>query len=1227
MVILQLVVVWLCFGVGSARSHAVDLASATVASATARCAKEPTQRVDCYPPSANFPEPTEELCLAQGCCWKSLENGGVPCAFASAEAPSKRQCSNVAKPSRMACRNPRFASPKVLEDAGVCESAGCCFENGECFQPLTEGYELLTLDETSNGWRGTLALRRGSHGPFGNDVSLLELHVVRESSSQVRIRITDPAFPRYEVPDLPVRRQEEGEGDTGTESDYKVHFMPWPFGVAVTRRHSGEVLFNSTPPVEREEDGVSFSGLVFENQFIEISTQLSGTEDGDDPILYGLGERLGSARLCADDGGDLYPMFARAPNASAPVHTRSGGDNLYGVHPFVLQLEDGQSGNAHGIFVLSSNAMEVVARRDALTYRLTGGVLDMFVFTGPTPQDAIQQYTDVVGHPVMPPYWALGYHVGSRAGDESSMDDAVKVVTQLRMAGVPMDAYWQDFDYMVENGRALSLDESKFPRREMRSFIDNLHFHSQYFVCVQGPAISTANSSSERTARGVARYNRVAKAELAARDEDRRVDEDSRDSDHDPSSQDNRSYHEDYSSEEGSRSESESYSDEDRSEDSDVGSEASEEQSKSGDREWDPLARGEELDVFVKGVNGERYAQKAFKSGWAVFVDFFHPEASRYWHEQLANLHKFVLPFDGLWLDTNEPSSACDCALAAEDDICAHICNERHLTEPQQEEGAAVKLEEVPVASDGGFIRTNDVNFPFDPYRQPFVPGQNEPQIGGHGNLNSATLPMAALHYSSLHYNLHSLYGHAQARATHHALNAIVKKRSVLLSRSTFSGSGKYAGHWLGDATEASWEQLRLSISGTLQMNLLGVPLTGPNVCGSRGRSSTELCVRWHQAASFLPLLRNHVESDGGKQTPVDFDADALNILRSTLLRRYRYLPYMYTLFYEAHISGSPVVRPLSFEFPGDKNARDIEHQYLLGPALMVSPVVHEGAISAEVYFPDAHWYDAHNGKMALDTAADDNRRVSLLTPLPKLQVHIRGGYVIPTQQALTTTALSRRGAFTLLAALDMTQKHPSAEGKLYLDDGDSLSAVADHRYSLMRFGVFQNSNDTLEFRGRVKFHGYAGPEMQADLNEIRVYGVRGDGFTANASMDTTIVSRGGEGSPHQHSIKAGYFAQSDMLVLSDLAMSIGQEFHVKVVAQPGVAPRGKKKEASKSVGANTYGKSGGEEGKGAKSTEKKKKPKFSVTGIVGIVVGCAFLTAIILVFLLRRRRQGYEAI
>ncbi|KAI9908433.1 hypothetical protein PsorP6_003768 [Peronosclerospora sorghi] len=255
----------------------------SVTTSTTEFVEETDSRVDCYPPRANFPE-TTEVCLAQGFCWKSLENGGIPCAFPAAKTPTA-QCENVPKVLRISFRSPRFALLKVLEDADTCGSVGCCFDDGECFQPMAKGYELLTLDKTTDGWRGTLALQHESHGTFGNDLALLELNVVRLSTNQVRIHITDPEFPRYDVPDMPVRRQEENADE---EEDFQVHFTPRPFGVSVSRRHSGELLFNSTTPVEKDEDGARFSGLIYENQFIEISTQLTCNDD-DNPILYGLG--------------------------------------------------------------------------------------------------------------------------------------------------------------------------------------------------------------------------------------------------------------------------------------------------------------------------------------------------------------------------------------------------------------------------------------------------------------------------------------------------------------------------------------------------------------------------------------------------------------------------------------------------------------------------------------------------------------------------------------------------------------------------------------------------------------------------------------------------------------------------------------------------------------------------------------------------------------------------
>lgn len=1072
---------------------------------------------------------------------------------------------------------------------------GCCFDDdtNACFQPFFEGYELLTLKEVTDGWRGTLALKHFAHGPFGNDVPLLLLHVIRETKHRVRVRITDLAFPRYEVPD--VLAQETNTTSDDKSASYKVEFTKRPFGIAVTRKDTGEVLFNSTPPIEKDR---FFNGLVFANQFLEISTQLQDDNEGEDddksgPVLYGLGERVAPLRLNADAKGDHYPMFARDQPADTP-HTREGGDNLYGVHPFYMQLLE--SGRAHGVFLLSSNAMEVVTQRDALTYRTTGGVIDLFIFAGSTPQEVVSQYTELVGKPEMPPYWALGYHLGHWG--TKSVNESVALATQMRDEGIPLEALWLDIDYM-DNRISFTLDEEHFPRDELQRFVDNLHFHNQYFVAVHIPAINSEDS-------------------------DRRPEEDTTEEDT-IVSEDTRSHK--------------------------MSLNVSISNTTASSHSYEPLNRAKEMSVLVKGVQGETFAEKYLWSGWSVFVDFFHPNASEYWFEQLATFHDTLVPFDGLWLDMNEPSSSCDFAFADDANACpAHAAvalERRRMQRATDEDDASYEItfeslnDQVPAGDKGGFIRSSDVAFPFDPYRQPFAPGQSTMNRGGHGNLNSATLPMAALHHTSLHYNLHSLYGHTAARATRQALDRVLAKRSLLLSRSTYAGSGQFTGHWLGN-NAATWENLQLSIAGVLQMNLLGIPLTGPNVCGYKGDASKELCVRWHQAAAFFPLMRNHARKHTVGQAPVDFDGDAVNILRDTLLQRYRYLPYMYTQFYTAHVAGTPAVRPLMVEFPEDKACQAIEHQYLLGQALMVSPVVEKGAISKRVYFPNATWYDAESGKLADVHPKSKDRTINLLTPLNRLQLHVRGGHIVPTQQPAITTTMSRRGGFTLLVALSSggdDDQHPHAVGELFVDDGDSLDSVEDERFSCIQFGAFQNASDRLDFKSSVVKHGYDGPEMHVNLKEIRVYGLS-QGFRANSSLHATLSTGNGGGSGSGKnamnmekreggpSVRVEYFANAKTLVLSDLNMRIGQAFHVQVAAKPGKPDHvpDDAKDADTSEASGQQQGDGDGEGNGHQKTQSKKS--YSVLAIVGTVVGVLFLLGVLVVCILQRRRNnGYNPI
>ncbi len=81
--------------------------------------------------------------------------------------------------------------------------------------------------------------------------------------------------------------------------------------------------------------------------------------------------------------------------------------------------------------------------------------------------------------------------------------------------------------------------------------------------------------------------------------------------------------------------------------------------SAAGGEDYAPLAAGLRHQVFIRDKTGKAPAQGRVWPGDVYFPDFLHPNASAYWGEQLAAFHERV-PFDGVWLDMNEPSNFCD---------------------------------------------------------------------------------------------------------------------------------------------------------------------------------------------------------------------------------------------------------------------------------------------------------------------------------------------------------------------------------------------------------------------------------------------------------------------------------------------------------------------------------------------------------------------------------------
>lgn len=303
-----------------------------------------------------------------------------------------------------------------------------------------------------------------------------------------------------------------------------------------------------------------------------------------------------------------------------------------------------------------------------------------------------------------------------------------------------------------------------------------------------------------------------------------------------------------------------------------------------------------------------------------------------------------------------------------------------------------------------------------------------------------AASPNATHADGTVDYDVHNLYGHEILNATYQALlNVFPGKRPFIIGRSTFAGSGMYAGHWGGD-NFSKFLYMYFSIPQALSFSLFGIPMFGVDTCGFQGNTDEELCNRWMQLSAFFPFYRNHNTLTANSQEAYVWSSVA-EATKKAMAIRFQLLPYMYTLFYLSHSTGSTVMRALSWEFPNEPSLADADRQFLLGPAIMVTPVLVQGATTVDGVFPGVGkgevWYDWYS---QATVSASPGQNVTIPAPLGTIPVYVRGGYVLPMQQPAMTTTDARKTPWSVLVALGM---EGTASGELYLDDGESVTPNA----------------------------------------------------------------------------------------------------------------------------------------------------------------------------------------
>ncbi|MEZ0157075.1 TIM-barrel domain-containing protein, partial [Streptomyces griseorubens] len=225
------------------------------------------------------------------------------------------------------------------------------------------------------------------------------------------------------------------------------------------------------------------------------------------------------------------------------------------------------------------------------------------------------------------------------------------------------------------------------------------------------------------------------------------------------------------------------------------------------------------------------------------------------------------------------------------------------------------------------------------------------------------------------------------ARAAYEGLRDEVPadERPWVLSRSGWAGLQRYGGVWLGEGAPG-WAGLRASLARVLGLGLCGVPFSGPDVVGDDRTGSSELYVRQLQLAAYLPLLRTG-------SGPWEYGAVVLGHARVALGERRRLLPYFMTLAHLARRTGAPMVRPVWWPAPEERELRDCEDAFLLGDALLVAPVLEPGAVRREVRLTSGRWYDTATGR-----AYEGPAKVLVDAPLERIPVFARAGAVLPVR-------------------------------------------------------------------------------------------------------------------------------------------------------------------------------------------------------------------------------------
>lgn len=404
---------------------------------------------------------------------------------------------------------------------------------------------------------------------------------------------------------------------------------------------------------------------------------------------------------------------------------------------------------------------------------------------------------------------------------------------------------------------------------------------------------------------------------------------------------------------------------------------------------------GVEKGYFCKKADGTPFVAAVWP-GKAYFADFLRPEVREWFGHKYKALTDCGI--EGFWNDMNEPS-----LFYSPERLRAFLNDMAALREKDNIE------------------------------QEEFFPRV----VGGAMGLMNSPADYASFYHEVdgqkvRHDQVHNLYGGSMTRAAGEAFADLRPgQRTLLYSRSSFIGSHRYGGIWLGD-NNSSWAQLLSNIQMMPSVQMCGFLYSGADLCGFSSDTTPDLALRWLEFGLLTPLMRNHSAVGTRMQEYYRFP-EVLPAVRNMIRLRYALLPYLYSEFMKAALENTSYFRPLAFDYPDDPDAREVEDQLLLGEGLMAAPVYVQNAHGRHVYLPEPM-------KLLRLRAVDDYDEEILPAghhyircALDEVLLFLRPGHIVPVAQPANSTSELDDASLTLWSFLPDGE---SAEYRMYRDDG-----------------------------------------------------------------------------------------------------------------------------------------------------------------------------------------------